>query len=52
MNQTKEQLEPRKKSYQTPTLRVYGELHEITQASNPTGMMIDGRSPYLADRTH
>jgi hypothetical protein len=52
MNQTKDQTEPRKKSYQTPTLRVYGDLHEITQTSNPMGSMTDSRSPYIADRTH
>lgn len=52
MNQTKDQAEPRKKPYQTPTLRVYGDLHEITQTSNPNGMMIDSRSPFLGDRTH
>jgi hypothetical protein len=52
MNQTKDQTKPCKKIYQAPTLRVYGDLREITQTSNPLGMMTDSRSPYIADRTH
>jgi hypothetical protein len=52
MNLNKEQSAPPKKSYQTPTLRVYGDLHEITQASTNFGTHIDSRSPYTADRTH
>ncbi len=39
-----------KKPYQAPTLRVYGELHEITQSGSP-GTHIDVRNPYSADRT-
>ena len=52
MNKTKEQSESPKKSYQTPTLRVYGNLHEITQASPRFGAHTDSRNPGSADRTH
>lgn len=43
-----------KKSYQSPTLRVYGDLHEITTASaNPLGKKVDSRIPGFPDtRTH
>jgi hypothetical protein len=51
MNLNKEQSASPKKSYQTPTLRVYGDLHEITQAGSP-GTKVDTRSPYSCDRTH
>jgi hypothetical protein len=51
MNEKKQELKSPKKSYQTPTLRVYGDLHEITLSGMP-GAHIDSRGPFFgADRT-
>lgn len=34
-------MEKTKKPYRRPTLRVYGDLREITQASNANGTAMD-----------
>jgi hypothetical protein len=54
MNVSKQESKSPKKSYQTPTLRVYGDLHEITQANAAMpGAHLDARGPfYGCDRTH
>jgi hypothetical protein len=44
-----------KKLYQSPTLRVYGDLHEITKSNgaSPLGKKTDTRVPgYPDQRTH
>jgi len=53
MIKNKEQSELSKKSYQTPILRVYGNLHEITQGVGARpGTHVDSRNPGNPDRTH
>lgn len=43
---------PTRKPYQTPALRNYGSISDITRATTNFGSTIDSRSPVLADRTH
>jgi hypothetical protein len=43
---------PPKKAYQTPELRNYGSISDITRASTHFGTRIDSRSPIFSDRTH
>jgi hypothetical protein len=55
MSSNKEDSKITKKSYQSPTLKVYGDLHEITKSAgaSPGGKHTDTRNPFFPDtRTH
>jgi hypothetical protein len=54
MNSNEQKPKSLKKSYQTPELRVYGDVKDIIQSSGTPGSHIDAaRGPaYGADRTH
>ncbi len=54
MTVNKQESKVSKKSYQTPTLKVYGDMHEITQApAAMAGAHVDSRGAFFgADRTH
>lgn len=53
MNSNEPKTKSLKKPYQTPELRVYGDVKDIVQSFGASpGGHIDTRSPYSTDRTH
>ena len=40
-----------KKPYQKPTLRVYGDIREVTKTANNTGGMLDGGTGLMFIKT-
>jgi hypothetical protein len=43
---------PAKKLYEQPTLRAYGSIQDLTQASLNMGATTDTRGPFTDMRTH
>jgi hypothetical protein len=43
---------PAKKLYEQPTLRAYGSIQDLTQASATMGGTTDTRGPFTDMRTH